>query len=322
MKKFLLKAVSFTVIVFLAFYSLCFLSFFTGPTAYKDHYQQGFVYQYRAIEREKEKKLVTIGASYIAYEVDSDLMTKTVGMPSYNFGIHAGMGFTYMFETLEPLLKEGDVVVFPYTPFAPNDYGYELIEIALEGQKDLASSFVKNHFAGVMGSIPSFLYRKLYGSTVGKIVDKIDHAFSEVDSYTAASFDQTTGNFIYPRPSAIINHDGLVALKQSFTNDLISEDGVAYLKGFVERCEKKGVTVYFTAVSVCRSSIPQTDEELASYEAYVRARHSFVSFLDVDMLSVSYEDEYYYNTALHLNDRGVERYTSTIANAVNAMLAK
>jgi hypothetical protein len=56
-------------------------------------------------------RIIVVGGSNVLYNIDAAAMEKELKVPSYNFGLHAGMRVDWMIETWRAAVKPGDVVV-------------------------------------------------------------------------------------------------------------------------------------------------------------------------------------------------------------------
>ena len=66
MKRFFVKSICLILSVGVLFYGLILAMIcLPKPAAYAEHYQRGFVYQYRALERAEGRKIVTLGGMLI-----------------------------------------------------------------------------------------------------------------------------------------------------------------------------------------------------------------------------------------------------------------
>ena len=316
MKRFFVKSVSILLCAFFLFYGFTALLLFAGPRAFAENYQQGYIYQYRALERAKGEKIITIGGSNVSFNVNTELMTSLTGIPAYNLGIHADMGYCYVFEDAEPMIGKGDKVIFPLWPFTKDDYGSTLIWITLEGQPDLIGNFISRHPVEALTSVGSFSLKKLYALTMGRLADGLKAIYGDETAwgYKASSFDPDTGNMTYVREEPVSPYGVMLLNQFRFEPDNLSEWYVSYINAFIDRCRAKGAEVYLTYPTIMRESLVMTDEEVAAYESF--AKEQFHAEFITDFLSVCYEYEDYFNIATHLNSAGMDEYTTALAEGL------
>ncbi len=75
-------------------------------------------------------RLIFIGGSGIALGLDSALIEEQIGLPVINMGVNAGFGLHYMLKEVEPMLRQGDIVLV--VPEYEHFYG-----TLLEGDQNL-----------------------------------------------------------------------------------------------------------------------------------------------------------------------------------------
>ncbi|MBO5526190.1 MAG: hypothetical protein J5993_05500 [Clostridia bacterium] len=318
MKKFLLKSLALIVSVGILFYGVTFALILPSKgQAFANNYQKGFVYQYRALERAEGKKIITIGASNVAFNTDTALMREITGVPAYNLGIHGGMGYHYILETALKFVDEGDTVIYPFWHFSEDDYGMGLIWLSLEGEQDLIFDFIKEHPVKALSTVGQFGLKKVYASILG---NKLDTDSLDMACYRASCFDAETGNYIYERGTPIVSWDAMHATKLAFSPANFDSAFVSTLSEFISACRAKGAEVYFTFHSIMSGSLVNTAEELAEVRSIAEQTFS-VEFLN-DASEVTYPFEYYYNSPTHLNTAGMKRYTEAVANALVPYLTK
>lgn len=325
MKKFILKLCSIGLVACILFLAIASGICFGLPGAYDDHYQRGFVYQYRHLEqayRDGERKLITIGSSNIAFGVDSALLSSETGLTACNLGINAGMGSAYMFETAEKFLSAGDIVLYPFAPFAGEDYGYDLIWLTLDGEADMLSDFVLNHFGGSLKTFGAAAWRKLFHLTgdraLGVVKDMLGGNI-DADVYDATSFDPSNGNMIVYRGGPIVSEAEVNAWGWGYDIESLSDWIVDYLNEFNRICEEKGAKFYIVYQAVVRSAVVDASEaHLLAYQDYLESVFDASIIMDIMDSMVGYESSY--NTSTHLNSVGMEAYTKLLAECVKPYL--
>lgn len=76
----------------------------------------GVAYQYvyadklEKLRNTKEKKIVLIGGSNVAFGFDSKVIEDSLGLPVINMGLHGGLGIRFVVETARDRLMPGDIV--------------------------------------------------------------------------------------------------------------------------------------------------------------------------------------------------------------------
>lgn len=322
MKRFFVRSIVLILSVLICFYGSV-VAMLTLPfgKVYDDHYQKGYIYQYRALERAEGRKIITVGGSNVSFNVDTQTMAEITGIPSYNLGVIGGMGYRYMTKQALKFVGEGDIVVFPLWQFRLSDQDMELLWITLEGEPDLVWELIRDDPVEAVKTIGSFGLKKAYAGLIGNKIEKVLLSQNKTSKrgYFAGAFDQTTGNYIYERTGPIASGETMRSMSNTYSTDWFTGENVTFLRTFVDRCRERGAEVYFTFSSVYRGSITNTDEELNDYDSFVRSVFSDVTFLNTSS-EVMYEHEYYYNAPTHLSSKGMERYTEQLAMSLVSVL--
>lgn len=316
MKKFFAKIILFAALACALVGALFFVSYFAMPAAFSDSYQRGFNYQYGALKNAgTEPKIMVLGGSHMAFATDTKLLSKLSGRPAYTFGVHSGTGMCYILETAKKFINKDDVVVFCFMPLREKDYGTDLIFLSFEKEFGLFWEFAKAHPALAALQIGSSLYTKWYNyfdKAIKKRVLKNEDA--QISVYHSIAFDKRTGNMVYPRPGVdpSVPDSELEGKKCSYNINDINESCFLVLNDFNDFCLKRGAKFYIAFPPVYENSVENTDAELAEYEAYLSQR------LDAPLISGAKETlvpkDCLYDFIMHMNDKGVERYTTLLYN--------
>ena len=129
--------------------------------------------------------------------------------------------------------------------------------------------------------------------------------------YTELLFDKNTGNMIYPRPSI----DPTIPLSEfepRFVYDTAEIDAscISELNTFSDFCKQHGAKFYVTYSPAYKGSVASGKTEIVGYEAWLseKLKAPVISTIERNLLP----KECVYNGALHMNDKGAERYTTQL----------
>lgn len=323
MKKFVVKFISVGLAVLVLFFAGAFAVCFGLPGAYNNHYQRGYVYQYRYLESLKdERKIITIGSSNVAFGVDSNYLAELTGLPAVNLGLNAGTGISFMFDTAEKFIGEGDIVLFPFWPVTGEDYGYDLLWLTLDGETDLMADYVKSYPLETLSTIGSAAWRKVFRFTGDRLLERVKAALGgtlDEDIYTAASFDPATGSFIADRPVPIVTRAEMAAARVEYKVGFVNESTRVYLENYAAMCRDRGAAFYLVYPPVIEDALNNnTPENNAAVQAYMESVFSIPVIMEFS--DCIYPYEYGYNLSTHLNSVGMEAYTKLLAECVKPYL--
>jgi hypothetical protein len=159
-------------------------------------------------------KIVFIGGSNIRFGVDAKAMTRDLGIPVINYGLHASLGMDVIADRAMQCVKPGDIVVFApeLSHFRKNG--------AAEYSDDLRIDFLAEHPSPIDQKLQSFPTRewrrsrsrcnrirgtieKFVGKTITKFIDRGSGGSSsgkpEATPYTVDAVGED-GSVIFPRP--------------------------------------------------------------------------------------------------------------------------
>lgn len=306
MKKLCMKIIALCLVTFAVVLFLFYSAYFLTPSSFSDSYQKGFNYQYYALKHSDDKpKIMVLGGSYMTFATNTRLLSDMAKRPAYTLGIHGGMGMSYILETAMKFIKEGDIVVYSFRPFAKDDYGMDLIYLCFENDKELFLDFLKSHPWTVIKTFPSSIYTKAY-NIFHAFVRK--NVFNKESVYSAKAFDKNTGNLIYPRPG--IDKDIPESeFEPRFTYDIseIEPSCIKSLNDLDAYCKNQGAQLFICFSPAYEGSVISTEASLKQYEEFISKA------LSAPILSSIHKNLFpkdcVYNGALHLNDIGAEKYT-------------
>lgn len=88
-------------------------------------YLQGYINTLNRIKVYPNSKIIFVGGSNLGFGLNSKEIEDKIGIKTFNFGVHGGIGIKKPIEDLRPFLKEGDVVIVSpeYSNFDLENYG-------------------------------------------------------------------------------------------------------------------------------------------------------------------------------------------------------
>lgn len=122
MRKFILKILALSGIVVLIF----FLMLICLPMD-KDNYIREYNKKIDIIKKTPSPRLILIGASTLAFGVDSKQISDSLGINVINMGLHAGIGARYYLDDYLHYIRQGDIVIISpsyYSDFIEGANGF------------------------------------------------------------------------------------------------------------------------------------------------------------------------------------------------------
>ena len=133
MKKFILKILFFGFILFTTI--IVFILFFENNKRIQEHlndsYTNGYNLTLEKIKKSKNQKIIFVGGSNVGFGLNSERIEKEIGIESFNFGVHGGIGIKKPIDDISPYLNNNDIVIFSpeYSNFKLNNFEFERFNI-------------------------------------------------------------------------------------------------------------------------------------------------------------------------------------------------
>ena len=276
------------------------------PHVYSKTYYAALVDKVNLLkETKKDKKIILIGGSNVAFGFNSELLEKEfTDYKVVNFGLYGMLGTKIMMDLAKDYIGKGDLVfVIPETENQSMSLYFNASSTlkALEDDTNLIYSLDKSNQEMVFGEYFSFVserakYKGLIdpGETVYRrdIFNKYgDVEYLSHDSNESLRASNIMGGKHYISP--MIDLESI-----SFDNDFFD-----YLNSYNEVVTAKGGTLYYSFCPINDLSVMNDDEDiLNSFYCNIRQRIGFkcVGYPGDYVI----DSHYFYDTNFHLNDSG------------------
>ena len=255
-----------------------------------------------------EPKIVVVGGSSVAFGLDSALIERYTGMPVVNFGVYAALGTKLMLDLSRDYVKDGDVIVL-----AP-ELDAQTLSMYFNASTTLQATDGR---ADILAHVPGEHLFSLLGASWGLASDKISYIQSGSSPSTTGAYDPDNfneyGDIVYERNENIMSlyYDPNTAVDLSA--DILDPEFAEYVNDYIEYCEKKGASVYFSWCPVNEIAITEdtkSDERISEFESFMQEsiNCTFISSINDYIL----DPGYFYDTNFHLNNAGVAARTVTL----------
>ncbi len=284
------------------------LMIFAAPPVYGETFLGELAPKFERLTSIEQPKIVVIGGSSVAFGLDSASLEEYTGMPVVNFGLYATLGTKVMLDLSLSGLGKGDIVVV-----AP-----ELDEqtLSLYFNAEAAWQALESDYS-MLKYVGSDNYSDLAGGAIKYCSDKTGYILSgkrpfPTGVYRRDSFNEY-GDISYPRRKNVMTIGFDPNRRISLTPDIFSGEFITYLNEYIAKAEKKGATVYFDFCPLNRSALSSdtTDDSLFEFYSFIRKniKCRIIGSLKTSIMN----EEYFYDTNFHLNDKGVKLHTAHMA---------
>lgn len=314
-RKWLLASFSTMLAVFLLPLIFIALVVFATPPVYEDTFVGVLGDKYDRLNSFDEPKIVVIGGSSVAFGLDSELLADEMAgagykMPVVNFGLYADLGTKYMMDLSKSNIGEGDIIIL-----AP-ELNDQTLSMFFNGKTALQSL---DGNLEMIQYVQSEDYSSLFGASYEYATEKFSYLVSGkkpegVGAYKKEYFN-VSGDNIYDRPYNIMNGYGnpiTLDYKANFNDTEVTdyEQFIQYVNDYVQYCNLKGATVYFSFAPMSEAAMSvenmMSDGSTKVIDTFY---DNLCDNLQCKVISNVYDyilDEgYFYDTEFHLNNAGV-----------------
>ena len=300
MKKFLLKIITFAVVLSCVCAAIVFLDFYVVKNQYTGSYQASLLDKFARAEAIDSPKVILIGNSAVCFGMDSELLEEKIGMPVVDMGLHGGLSNAFHEEMARMLVSEGDIVILSHSDYADDDTisNLDLAWITIEKHYELWPLIREKDWPAMVKAYPKY--------AVNSLIHWISRTGNRYDSdscYSRDAFNQY-GDISFRPPDVYQFREGSIRVPE------INEVCVDRINALNEYITSKGATLLVAGYPIAKCEFTPPASEYDAFEAELRQK------LDCPVIS-HYRDymipkEYFYNEVLHLNADGAEIRTKQL----------
>ena len=311
--KFLAIFAALLIVFLLPFLSVTVIVLGLSPV-YDDTFVGELGEKYERLNSVNGEKLVVIGGSSVAFGLESGALEREVDMPVVNFGLYANLGTKLMLDLSRSGIGEGDVIVV-----AP-----EMNEqtLSLYFNSETAMQALDGNFH-MLKNVDSENYEALIGASWGFAADKLGYLLGgnvpENEGAYSKKWFNSYGDNIYDRPyneMSTVTKNITLDFKYDESDGIVSEyeEFIDYLNEYVEFCEEKGATVYFSFPPMNKAALTDRNTEESIYAFYENLASSLHCRIISNINDYIMDEGYFFDSEFHLNNAGVKIRTANLAN--------
>jgi hypothetical protein len=259
-------------------------------------------------------RLILCGGSNVAFGVDSEELSKQLGIRTINTSLHAGLGLSFMLRQIRSQVKAGDVVlVIPeYQNFTSSLWRGDgvLSEIFVEVPSS-AFYWGPENILTVVETIVPAVQRRFRDGWIFRLnfeemlrspeivyTSRAFNGYGDVITHLGKDRPPTTIPLMYQQKVVVYNFIG-----------------ISYLREFIHACEQRGGYAYLLPPCIRREDFE------ASQRVFNRIYEEITRAFPRNTLSLPSEfvletDRHFYDTAYHLNMKGREIRTGLIISSL------
>ena len=310
-----IKIFAATMAIFLIPFVLIAVTMFALPPVYENSFIGELSEKYdRLNDIEKAKKIVVIGGSSVAFGLDSWLIEQAFDeeYEVVNFGLYADLGTKVMMDLSKSNINKGDIIILAPEMNAQTLSLYfngDTMLQALDGNPEMLLYIDPDDYGSLIGSSLQFSANKLSFLITG------ERPSTGRAAYQKDNFNDY-GDIIYDRPyneMTVIQNVITLDFNARMTDNNVTEyeEYIEYVNKYVQYCERKGATVYFSfspmneaAMSVDNMTNDGRDTDVID-DFYANLCKVLRCRVISNVYDYILDEGYFYDSEFHLNNAGV-----------------
>jgi len=289
---------------------------FAFPAVYKDTFVGELGDKYELLNATDEKKVVVIGGSSVAFGLDSAMMEEHLGRKVVNFGLYADLGTKLMIDLSKSNINEGDIIVI--APELNSQtlslyFNAETAIQAMDGSWNMLAHVDSGDYESLIGAMWKFASEKLNYTLTGTRPEN-SGAYQKqwFNKYGDNTFDRPYNTMV--STSKTISLDFRTNKNDSVTSEY--EQFIDYVNDYVEFCEKRGATVYFSFAPMNEAAMTDYNTAENVYNFYKNLCASLNCRVISDVTKSIMDEGYFFDSEFHLNNAGVTVRTAQLIDDI------
>ena len=282
----------------------------TGDVYSKSYYAE-WGKMYTKLRESKQRKIVFLGNSAVAFGIDSRLIQRELSSDgldyeTVNFGLYGTLGTKFMLDFSINHIGEGDLVILMPEEYPQSMSLYENKTEqwkAFEGIRDAYFEVPYEKKGEYLNGYVEYVAGK--GALFGK--EAVDGV------YALSSFDENCDMVYERKQNQMLPYFHAVGSEIVFGDALLNPPFLSYLNEYAGKVKSKGASPYFLLAPMNRKGIAEGESVLSYYEA-------LSTKLDFPLLGVPtdsvMEENWFYNTDFHLNSAGMQEFSLRVVSAI------
>ena len=304
MCKFVRKVILLLLSVLLILGILIVICFGCILPQYENNYTAGLLDKVTYLKAIQEPKIVLIGNSNLAFGMNSQKMEEELGMPVVNMGFHGGLGNAFHEEMAKINVTDGDIVIICHSDYSDDDGIGDagLAWITLENHYELWDLLRKSDIKDMLMALPNYMLKSYFlcFTRTGNLSGDYYYSKEAFNQYGDVKSGRVQNGYVF--------HENSNTLPQ------INEICMERLNALNSYMTERGATLLVAGYPIADGQYTPAKDE------YVHFQNELQNKLDCKVIS-DFTDyfldyRYFYDTAYHLNDEGVEIRTNLLIKDV------
>jgi len=276
------------------------------PVKRPDHFLLATLDKEHRLYQLSSPKIVIVGGSNTIFNIDSRIITDSMGYPVANMGLHAGLGLMFMLNEIEPAIGKGDIIIIM------PEYAQFYRELFFGGRIVTRLLSLNPRFIRYVSTRQQIfeIMKGLGLETRSKIVYLLGQSADE-ETYTRFAFNECgdlMAELVGDQPLAQLAGETYKIRRL----DEINKPAIQELNDFYARMQVCGANVYLALPAIPIEKYSDNRIEINDLYSYLKENLEIPILFSPKTALVPARD--FYDTYYHLNTNGRERYTTVLLN--------
>lgn len=274
------------------------------PVNRPDHYLLASIDKEKLLQNTSSPKIIIIGGSNTVYNIDCREISRAIGLPVVNMGLHAGLGLHFMLNEVEPHLQAGDIVLImpEYDQFFDGMFDGSRITLRLVTLNPSTLRYIRT------GRQLLALLKGVGLETRSKLVYLLGQSADE-NTYSRHAFNEF-GDLQEGVIDSSVKFDPVVEDYMIKAVEAVDPACIRDLNRFQAKLEKIGARVYLDFPPVPQEKYPENSRNLMDLCDYFDENLKIPLLLKPGEVKIPAND--FYDTFYHLNSIGKKKYTAAL----------
>ena len=290
---------------------------FMTPPVFDETYYGELPYMFNRLKNTKDRKIVFVGNSALAFGLRTDLMEEELGIPVVNFGLYGAIGTKAMIDLSKVNINQDDIVILAPEINAQGlslYFSSENMWRSIDGHFAMLRYIAKENRESMTGNFPSFAAKK-YSYLIRNKKPVVEGVYAQ------ASFNlnnKEVGYMTYQRDYNIMLSGYDVNNLLNFDKNYLSDEFIKYVNDYATYVKKKGASIYFGYIPMNEYAIASETNTMNDFMVTLKDKFKFpiLGYLQ----NYIYDYGWFYDNNTHLNSAGMYVYTRQLVEDLKIVL--
>ncbi len=282
---------------------------FVIKSQYSNNYQASLLDKISRLKSIKEPKIILVGNSNVSYGIDSKLLQDEFNMPVVNMGLHGGVGNAFNENVAKINICKDDILIVCHSDYSDEDEitAPELVLITFDCNKEVLPAFRMKDYKKLIKAYPNYLKKSfmLWITNTGNL--------DTGGSYSRNAFNKYGDVAFKPKSEQITDYTYYKDRSKKIPkiNDICTNR----LNHLNEFCIQKGAKMVIAGFPIIYGKYSEfSEEDINVFQKKLKEKLN--SKVISDFTNYMYQYEYFYNSSLHLNEKGTQKRTKQLISDI------